>query len=128
MDPLHPFVPITPPPPAAPTYGRVERIERDGQRRQHPDWEQESEDESGQKPPDDHYEDEYDPEWTAPGAAEPYGADGAPHDGAHHDEAISVELSAEKTWDPRTNVDRRSPARTADHDDDSDAGHIDISA
>lgn len=128
MDPLHPFVPITPPPPAAPTYGRVERIERDGQRRQHPDWEQESEDESGQKPPDDQYEDEYDPDWSDPGAVEPYGPDGANHEGGQHHDAISVELSAERKWDPRIHGDRRSRPRDPDEGDDPGTGHIDISA
>jgi hypothetical protein len=127
MDPLHPFVPIQPPPPPAPTYGRVERIERDGQHQPAPDWEQNPEQDSEENPAQEEFEDEYDPDWSNPGAAEPYGPDGAHHDAAPHD-AIEIDLSAETNWDPRTHPDRRSRPRDQDEGIDPDAGHIDISA
>lgn len=128
MDPLHPFVPITPPPPAAPTYARVERIERDGQREPGPDWEQQPEGDSEDQRGGDQYEDDYDPNWEDPAAVEPYGPDGAHHEGVQHEDSISVELSAERKWDPRTHADRRSHPREQDQGEDPDAGHIDISA
>ena len=120
MDPLHPFVPIQPPPPTPPTYGRVERIQRDGQRESHPDWERGSEeqgDEEGQ------FEDDYDPDWTDPAAAEPYGPDGA-----QHDTGTETELDAQHEWNPRTDAERRSGSRSRAQDADPGSGHIDISA
>ena len=129
MDPLHPLVPITPPPPAAPVYGRVERIERDGQRQPAPDWEQEqSEDKSEDQASEQQFEDDYDPNWEDPAAVEPYGPDGAHHEGVHHHDAIAIDLSAEKAWDPRTHPGRRERPRDQDHGADPDTGHIDISA
>ena len=129
MDPLHPLVPITPPPPATPIYGRVERIERDGQRQPGPDWEQEeSEEHSKEQPAEEQYEDDYDPNWEDPAAVEPYGPDGTPHDATHQNDAIAIDLSAEKAWDPRTHAERRSRPRDQDQGIDPDTGHIDISA
>jgi hypothetical protein len=126
MDPLHPLVPIQPPPPTPPTYGRVERVERDGRRESAPDWERDTEEESEEKPAQEQFDDDYDPDWSDPAAVEPYGPDGA-HHGADHD-AIEIDLTAEKKWDPRTHPDRRSRPRDQDGGVDPDTGHIDISA
>jgi hypothetical protein len=122
MDPLHPFVPIQPPPPTPPTYGRVERIQRDGQRESHPDWERDSE-ETADEEQQGKFEDEYDPDWTDPASAEPYGPDGT-----QHDTGIEVELGPEREWDPRADDERRSRPRGPADDADSGSGHIDISA
>lgn len=125
MDPLHPFVPIQAPPPQPPGYNRVERVDRDPQGDPGPEWERGSEHEA-EEDAEQPFEDDYDPDWADPAAAEPYGPDGSPHDGAA---TVDLSTDAEPGWDPRTHPDRRSRPRIDDDDAEAGAGpHIDISA
>jgi hypothetical protein len=145
MDPLHPLVPIEPPAPTPPKYNRVERIDRDPQGDSGPDWQGEHGHGSDEEEPEQQFEDDYDPDWSDPAAVEPYGPDGAVHEGAVHDTVDlsserdmraehERELESEHRWDPHVDGERRAHPRDQDGSgDDDDAGpeppqHIDISA
>lgn len=133
MDPLHPLVPVQPPAPPRPEYNRVQRIERDQERGSSPDWERDSDGESDGEP-ERRFEDDYDPDWTEPTTAEPYGPDGARQDGADPARAEGLNLPVEdaplaRPWDPRVDGERRSHPRKGDAPTGEEPGpHIDISA
>ncbi|MGH2863165.1 MAG: hypothetical protein ACRDLT_16925 [Solirubrobacteraceae bacterium] len=125
MDPLHPLVPIHPPAPTPPDYSRVERVDRDGQQQDTLNWQRDP-GEDAEEEEQERFEDDYDPDWSDPAGAEPYGPDGTLHDAA-----ATVEVSPEprQKWDPGIHPERRAHPRDEDDDADPEAGqHIDIGA
>ena len=129
MDPLHPLVPIQPAPPVPPDYTRIQRIERDHQRESQPDWQQSPEEDADDERRDEQLEDDYDPDWSDPAAAET----------GYNDHGVLTELPADGTdtapgagapsWDPRHQGERRARPRSGDDPEDPDPGpHIDIMA
>ena len=128
MDPLHPLVPIQPASPVPPDYTRIRRIERDQQREPEPEWQQSSEQDADKEQGDERFEDDYDPDWSDPAAAET----------GYNDHGLATDLPAGATdpaagtgtpWDPRRQGERRARPRSGDDPEDQEPGpHIDIIA